>query len=570
LTPCAEPSANFDDPERSGLKILGEIMLVILVSFAYGFGLALTRFGLPPMVGFLLAGFAYNLAGLTAPPGLDLVADMGITLLLFSIGLKLDIRGMLKPEIWASTTAQMGLTTAFYFVILTLGQHLLSSPLLQMSWETMLVLSFALAFSSTVFAVKVLEEKGDMTALYGKIAIGILVMQDLFAVLYLSGSAGKIPSVWALAVLGLPLIRPVLFRLLDASGRGELFILCGLFLALGVGAEGFSLVGLKPDLGALVVGVLIASHPKASALSKAMFGFKELMLVGFFLSIGMQGLPTVGMLVAATLLCLLLPIKTGIYHLIVSRFGLRARTSLFSSLVLTNYSEFGLIVAAIAVGQNLLSPEWLLVIALAVSLSFAFSAPLSTSSEKVYRMGWGWLRRFERTKCHPQEAPIATGPVKALVFGMGRIGSGAYEELHKHYGDSICGVEHSPERVDFNRSEGRNVILGDACDTEFWLKLRRDEEVDLELIVLAMPNHQGNLFAARQLRNLGLDCQVAAIARFPEEVEELAALGVCSAFNMYEEAGAGLVRRALEGCRLAEEESRALEGGPPLSSRSAS
>jgi hypothetical protein len=76
------------------------------------------------------------------------------------------------------------------------------------------------------------------------------------------------------------------------AGRGELFILCGLFLALGVGAEGFALVGLKPDLGALVVGVLIAGHPRASELSKALFGFKELMLVGFFLSIGMTGLPT--------------------------------------------------------------------------------------------------------------------------------------------------------------------------------------------------------------------------------------------------------------------------------------
>jgi predicted Kef-type K+ transport protein len=525
-------------------------MLVILVSFAYAFGLGLTRVGLPPMVGFLLAGFAYNIVGLTQPPGLDLVADLGITLLLFSIGLKLDIRGLLKAEIWASTTAQMILTTAFYFVVLSLGQHLLPIPLLQMSWETMLVLSFALAFSSTVFAVKVLEEKGDMTALYGKIAIGILIMQDLIAVLYLSGSAGKMPSVWALAVLGLLLLRPVLFKLMDASGRGELFILCGLFMALGIGAEGFSLVGLKPDLGALVIGVLVASHPRASEMSKALFGFKELMLVGFFLSIGMQGLPTLGMLAAATVLCLFLPVKTGIYHLIVSRFGLRARTSLFSSLVLTNYSEFGLIVAAIAVGQNLLSPEWLLIIALAVSLSFAFSAPLSTSSERIYRLIWFWIKRFEREKCHPQETPIATGPVKALVFGMGRIGSGAYEELRTYFGERILGVEHAPERVDFNRSQGRNVILGDACDTEFWLKLKQDEEVQLELIVLAMPNHHGNMFAAHQLRNLGLDCQVAAIARYPEEVEELAELGVCSAFNMYEEAGGGLVRRALDGCRL--------------------
>jgi Trk K+ transport system NAD-binding subunit len=120
--------------------------------------------------------------------------------------------------------------------------------------------------------------------------------------------------------------------------------------------------------------------------------------------------------------------------------------------------------------------------------------------------------------------------------------------LKKIYGNELCGVEHAPERVDLNRSQGRNVIQGDACDTEFWLKLRKD--IQLELVILAMPNHQGNMFAARHLRNFNFDCSVAAVARYPEEVEELSAIGVCTAYNMYEQAGAGLVHTALEGCRI--------------------
>jgi predicted Kef-type K+ transport protein len=525
-------------------------MLVILISFAYAFGLVLSRIGLPPMVGFLVAGFVYNIAGLSPPSGLDLVADLGITLLLFSIGLKLDVRGLLKAEIWASATAQMAVTTGFICGVLLLVQTWFSSPLLDLPLHAMIILGFALSFSSTVFAVKVLEEKGDMTALYGKIAIGILIMQDLFAVVYLSGSEGKIPSIWALSVLVLPFLRPLLHKLMDISGRGELFILCGLFFALGIGAEWFSLVGLKPDLGALAVGVLVAGHHRASELSKALFGFKELMLVGFFLSIGMKGLPTMEMLAAAFLLCLFLPFKTGIYHFIVSLFGLRARTSLFSSLSLTNFSEFGLIVTAIAVGQGLLPPDWLLVMAMTVSISFALSAPLNTHAEAVYRRMSGWLKRCERDYCHPQDAPIDLGPARIVIFGMGRIGSGAYDELQNIYPGEICGVEHVPERVDHNRRQGRSVILADACDTEFWLKVRKDEH--LELIILAMPNHQGNLYASHQIRNLGFTCQVAAIARFPEEVEELAAVGVCTAYNMYGQAGAGLARSALEkNCLLA-------------------
>ncbi len=523
-------------------------MLVILVSLAFGFGLALARLGLPPMVGFLVAGFVFNMAGLSKPLGLDLVADLGITLLLFSIGLKLNVRGLLKAEIWASSTVQMIITTVFMCGLLVLAQKMFPTPFMEMPWTSVLILGFALSFSSTVFAVKVLEDKGDLTALYGRIAIGILIMQDLFAVLFLSVSEGKAPSLWALSILVLPLLRPLLFYLMDKAGHGELFILCGLFFALGIGAEGCTLVGLKPDLGALVVGVLIADHPRASELSKAMFGFKELMLVGFFLSIGMKGLPSWDMLIAAILLCLALPFKTAIYHFIINQFGLRARTSLFASLSLTNYSEFGLIVAAIAYNQRLFSADWLLIMAMTVSLSFALSSPLSIHSEFIYRRFFKSLDQFERKTNHPDDSPIDLGSVKAVVIGMGRIGSGAYDELKKIFGDNICGVEHAPERVDFNRSQGRNVILGDASDTEFWLRLSKD--INLEIVILAMPNHHGNLYAAHQLRNLGLDCQVAAIARYPEEVEDLAALGVCAAYNMYEQAGAGLVQTAMEGCRL--------------------
>jgi len=96
-------------------------------------------------------------------------------------------------------------------------------------------------------------------------------MQDIFAVVFMSVSEGKYPGLFSLSVLLLPLLRPLLFRLLDAAGHGELLILCGLFFALGVGAEFFSLVGLKPDLGALIVGVLILGFCLLLPLKKALF-----------------------------------------------------------------------------------------------------------------------------------------------------------------------------------------------------------------------------------------------------------------------------------------------------------
>jgi len=520
-------------------------MLITLVGFAFFFGVLLSRIGLPPMVGFLVAGFAYNMAGFEAPEGLQLVADLGVTLLLFSIGLKLDLRGLAKAEIWGTSLAHIVLSTVFFTGVVALGQQLFPIPLFDMSLAAMVILGFALSFSSTVFAVKVLEDKGDMSAFYGKVAIGILVMQDVFAVAFLAVSEGKYPTVWALSVflLLLPLVRKLIFKLLDSAGHGELLVLSGLFFALGAGYEYFYAVGLKGDLGALILGVVIASHPKASELAKSLFSFKELMLVGFFLSVGMQGLPTVPIVLTALVLCLLLPVKTMLYYAIVVRFGLRARTSLFTSLSLANFSEFGLIVAALGVAQGWLTVDWLMVVAIAVSVSFAFASPFSMGAENAYQRFKRFWDRFQQPTLHPKDQLLHTGDAKTLVIGMGRVGSGAYDELHHIWPDQVLGIEHIAEKADAQRTLGRHVEVGDATDTDFWNAIKASKPK--ELIVLAMPSHHSNVYAAQQIRQAGLGCRVVAIAKFDEEVRELAALDV-PAFNMYAEAGAGLARHALQ------------------------
>ena len=319
-------------------------MAVTLISFAFFFGIALSRVGLPPMVGFLVAGFAYNFMGFQAPDSLQAVADLGVTLLLFSIGLKLKIEDLATAEVWGTSVIHLICSTAFFTGTILVGQQLFDTAILDLSLFAIVVIAFGLSFSSTVYAVKVLEDKGDMSALYGKVAIGILVMQDIFAVIFLAVSEGKYPSLWALTVLLLffPSIRKLIYKLIDYAGHGELLVVSGLFFALGAGYEFFYSVDLKGDLGALILGVLISNHPKSKSLAKALFSFKELMLVGFFLSVGMQGLPTLTIFATAIALVALLPLKTFLYFFIATRFGLRARTSLFNAISLGNYSEFGL------------------------------------------------------------------------------------------------------------------------------------------------------------------------------------------------------------------------------------
>ena len=126
-----------------------------------------------------------------------------------------------------------------------------------------------------------------MSSTHGRVAIGILIMQDIFAVIFLSVSSGKLPSPWSFALLAL-LIIPILLKksplslIISKSGHGELLVLLGVLIPFG-GAYLFGLVGLKPDLGALILGILLSGHPKAKELSNAMLSFKDLFLVGFFL-----------------------------------------------------------------------------------------------------------------------------------------------------------------------------------------------------------------------------------------------------------------------------------------------
>lgn len=511
---------------------------IIAIGIAYASGLAARLIGLPPLVGYLLAGFGLYAGGHSLTPTLEELADMGVTLLLFTIGLKLRLGSLLMPQIWAVASLHM-LAAVLLTAVFVLGLGVAGVTLFAgMDMGTAALVAFALSFSSTVFAVKVLEEKGEVYALYGRIAVGILIMQDIAAVVFLAVSAGKIPTVWSLALLVLLVpLKPLLQQMLERSGHGELQILFGLTLALG-GAQLFELVGIKGDLGALVLGVLLAGHPRASELARQLLGFKDLFLVGFFLSIGLSGPVSLEAAGVALLLVLLLPLKTLLYFLLMSAFRLRLRTSMLASLSLANYSEFGLIVGAICVANGWVQAELLITIAIALSLSFILAAPLNVMSYQFYVHSRRWLSGFERAQRIPDEEFIEPGETQVMVFGMGRVGSGVYDTMLQRLGDRVLGVDMDQDTVSSQQAHGRRVIRGSATDPDFWERLRLDLQ-SVDLVLLAMPNIQENLTAVHQLQDVGYRGKVAAIAKYPDELEALRHAGVHAAFNLYAEAGAG-------------------------------
>lgn len=507
------------------------------IAIAFICGLLVRLIGLPPLIGFLAAGFMLNALGAEGGEFLHATADLGITLLLFSIGLKLSPRELARPQVWGVATIHMGTITLMIAALILLlaqtGQPLFAGVTLEIA----LLIGFALSFSSTVFAVKILDDLGASNANHGKISIGVLVVQDLAAVMFIALSMGKTPSLWAAALLLLVLIRPLFFRLLERTGHGELLVLFGIAMALG-GADIFELAGIKEDVGALVFGMLLAGHPKSNELAKALLGFKDLFLLGFFLSIGMTALPGWQEVLVALLFILFLPVKVAIYFGLFSLFSLRASNSWRTSLNLANYSEFGLIVGAIAVSGGWLPGEWLAVFAIVLSFSFMLSAPLVNIRDTVYQAWRPRLKAFERRNRLSGDEDLDLAQIKVVIFGMGRMGTAAYNAVARDFEPDLAGVEIDTQLVEQHQQSHRNVVKGDATNPDFWT--RAHGLIDgLNWVLLTLPTHKANMAAAQRLRELGYRGNIAATSKYKDEEHALKSVGVGYTFNIYSEAGLG-------------------------------
>ncbi len=515
----------------------GEIMFELFaLGFAFGLGLAVRLVGLPPLVGFLLAGFGLNLVDqqfqVLPDYTLDVlghVAHWGVLLLLFTVGLKLKLGQLTQSHVVSTGLVHFILSTLLF----VMGLRFFITP----DWIDALLLGMALSFSSTVLAAKILESKRELTAFHGRTAIGILIIQDLLALLVLSVWGDQALSPWAACLLLLPLSRPVVHRLLDYAAHDELLILIGMVLALVVGGLGFSTLGLSSELGALAMGMLLASHDRSQDISEALWGLKELFLIGFFLQIGMSGLPTTSDWLLALGLLLVLPLKGVLFYALLAVAHLRARNAFLAALSLTAYSEFGLIVAA---GVPMLN-NYMVSLALAVALSFVISAPLNRSAHPLAERLEPLLVRLETQRRHPDEVPPDLSGAKVLIFGMGRTGTAAFDALKTQ--STLLGIDSDPYRVEEHASLGRQVVLADAEDANFWASVQLTA---LEAVILAMDDIEAKLIATRKLRDLGFEGPIVTHVMHQDRAEEVKEAGADETYLTMAEAGTSLARHAVE------------------------
>jgi predicted Kef-type K+ transport protein len=520
----------------------------IWLGIAFLSGLLMKRLGLPTLIGFLVSGFVLNYLDLVdgnLETIIDSLSSLGITLLLFTIGLKIKFKSLLQKEILITASAHMVLTILAFSSLVLLMSLTSIQFFADITLQSALAIGFALSFSSTVFVVKTLEDRGELSARHGKLAIGILIVQDVFAVVFITLTNDIVPSIWA---LGLPvylyLIRFVLNPLLRIVGHGEMLTVFGFFAPLLLGSLAFDLVHVKYDLGALLIGMILVDHAKADELYERMMTFKDFFLIAFFISIGLKETPTALTVTIAFILLLLVFFKGYLFNFLMSFFNLRARTNFLTSLSLMNYSEFGLIVGAVAYDLNWISGDWIVIIALLMTFSFLLSAPLNARSYDLFDRFRQPLRLINRTSKDIDKQPKILDGIKYIVVGVGSIGYPAYLYLREQFGDSVMAVDYNNDKINRIKENGCIAEWGDSTDREFWDE-NNFEHIDL--VILAMSDHASNYNTIKQINRINnRKFKVSVICHYDDEKDAYKKMAADYVFYYKKELGEDFAEHALD------------------------
>lgn len=507
-------------------------MEFLWLGLAYALGMILQALRLPPLVGYLIAGIVLSVTGIHVDTEIiHEIGHLGVLLLLFTVGLHLRIKNIIRLEVLGGGGIHLLISAAIFGSIATLFGY---DPVASV------IIGVLLGFSSTVLAAKALEARGELGAYHARVSIGILILQDLVAIIILALTGGGLPSVWSLGLLLLPFLRPILIRLLTLSGHEELQLLYGLILAVGTGTL-FEELGLSSELGALVAGALISGHDMADELAEKLWGIKEAFLVGFFLEVGLAGLPTMDALIFGLVILAILPVKSLLFFFLLVGFKLRSRNSFMVTATLSSYSEFTLIAGVAAAAAGFIPESVVIVFALVTAVSYAVNAPLSANANKIWNTLEFKLIPFERNVKHPGQQVVNLGGANYLILGMGQAGSSAYDYL-KERGYRVTGMDIDPAQIEANLKEKRRVVYGDSQDPELWQNIDLSE---VKAVILAIQNPDNKVQATRMMRENDFENDIYALTMRDEEHAALAEAGANAVCLPMKQAGRKLAELSI-------------------------
>ena len=486
-------------------------------------------------VGILVGPSALNLVSDTEP--LELFADIGIAVLLFLVGLKLDIR-------LVKSTGKVALGTGLGQVLFTSAVGFLLALLFGMTPQVAAYVAVALTFSSTIIVVKLLSDKGELEKLHGRIALGFLIVQDIVVVIamivlssfgsdrdgsvlsqivivVLSG-AGLILAMWAVMTLVLPRVLKL------AASSQELLIISAVAWAVAVAA--FSdWIGFSLEVGAFLAGFALASTPYRESIASSLSGLRDFLLLFFFIGLGAQiEFSAIGAQVPAAL-ALSLFVLVGNPLIVLTIMGLMRyprRVSFLAGLTVAQISEFSLILIALGRDLGHVDNDAVGLVTLVGLITIGLSTYMIIYAHQLFDFLSPFLGIFER-KQHLEEVDDDIRKYDVVVFGYGRFGRHLVEQLAQA-GNRVLVIDWDPYGRLFlddpKLIERVSLQYGDADDPEFPSTLPLE---GVKWFVSTVARADTSLVLARALRRWGAAGHIAVtalsmsdVARFSAGVEE--------------------------------------------------
>jgi predicted Kef-type K+ transport protein/Trk K+ transport system NAD-binding subunit len=496
-------------------------------------------------VGILVGPSAFGIIGSHAQ--IELLANIGISLLLFVVGLKLDLHIIrtVGPVALATGLGQVIFTSLIGFgIALALGISMLSAA----------YVAVALTFSSTIIIVKLLSDKKEIDSLHGRIAIGFLLVQDIAAILAmiaLTALGGGLvgdhpPAVEALLVLGKGLVFLAMIALLTnyvlpwllarLARSQELLVLFAIAWAVMLGAVG-NAMGFSKEVGAFLAGISIASTEYREAIGARLVTLRDFLLLFFFIDLGARlEMSVLGNQIgrAAVFSPFVLIGNPLIVMVIMGIMGYRRRTGFMAGLAVAQISEFSLILGALGVSLGHIDMDTMGLITLVGIVTICASTYMILYSGKLYEILAPFLTLFERKHAYREveggTAAAAMGG-EIILLGLGNYGG----EIAKHLIErkkKVLGVDFDPQILALWREQGLSVVYGDGADPELLDQLPIHRA---RWIVSTVRDRDLNVTLLKILKTRRLDGKLAVAARDESEAAELRAAGAHVVFRPYQD-----------------------------------
>lgn len=514
-------------------------------------GILAVRLKQPLIVAFILVGILVGPSALdmiSAEQQIALLAEVGVTVLLFVVGLKLDMHLVRHLGLVALAT---GLGQLTFTIVLGFGLGLV----LGFDWVKATYIAVALTFSSTIIIVKLLSDKREIDSLHGRIAMGFLIVQDIAVVLAmmvvgsLSASqgvdagatgllvlsiVGKLAAALLLVALAMRYVLPSLVHLLARSP--ELMLIFAIAWGTSAAALG-DMVGFSKEVGAFLAGFSLASTSYREAMSARLTSVRDFLLVFFFVHLGSQlQFDTLGSeLLPAVIFSLFVLIGNPLVVMaIMGYMGYRRRTGFLAGLTVAQISEFSIIFIAMGVSLGHVEESALGLITLVGIVTITLSTYMILYSYRLYDWLGRWLGVFERR--HPyresDQVAVAKGRPAVLVFGLGRYGGRLVTKLHEA-GVDVLAMDFDPEAVRQYQRQGVPAAYGDIESREFLEHLDLDQ---VRWVISTVPEMSASRGLAEVLRERGFQGQLAVTVHHERDGQQLEAGGLGIVLRPYQDA----------------------------------